>query len=72
MSTAGDRKDPRREGTTAILLGAFLAALALAVLTGIFFADAGIDRWLNLGAGLVILGVGLGFIAYGRRSLEAQ
>lgn len=51
-----------RDAQVARVLGAFLCLLALPVLAGSWFASLAIDRWINVIAGLALLGVGGGFL----------
>ncbi|HVS13334.1 MAG TPA: hypothetical protein VMV46_05395 [Thermoanaerobaculia bacterium] len=61
-------REPRsRDAQTATALGAFLALIALPVLAGTLYASLPVDRWVNGIAGLLLLAVGLGFLARGRR-----
>jgi hypothetical protein len=56
-----------RDSQAALLLGGFLAVFSLPVLAGGLIAQLGIDRWLSLLAGLVLLLVGAGLFAWGWR-----
>ena len=60
----------RRDGLTGLVLGGFLAVLALLVLAGLPFAETGIDRLINLISGLALLLAGGGFVLAGRRHLR--
>ena len=48
-------------------LGAFLVFFGLVVLVSIFFTDTGIGKLTNLGAGVVIGGIGAAMIYKARR-----
>ncbi len=48
-------------------LGAFLVFFGLVVLVSIFFTDTGIGKVTNLGAGVVIGGIGAAMILKARR-----
>jgi hypothetical protein len=56
----------QRDAETLILLGGFLIFLSVPVMIGSFWADDGVAVAVNLGAGLVLCGVGLGLFLRGR------
>jgi hypothetical protein len=65
--------DPRaRDALTALLLGGFLVVFALPVLVGAAIAELPVDRVLSMLAGLALLVVGVGFLAWGRRRRRAK
>ncbi|HVS65498.1 MAG TPA: hypothetical protein VMT85_18570 [Thermoanaerobaculia bacterium] len=66
--TGPETDQRRRDAQVARVLGGFLCVIALPVLAGIFFATLAVDRWINAVAGLVLLGIGAGFVARSRRS----
>ena len=53
-------------------LGAFLLFFALVVLVAIFFTDTGIGKLTNLGAGVVIGGIGGAMFLHGLRTGRKQ
>lgn len=55
-----------RDAITAVILGVFFAIVSLPVLGGVFYAVESIDRAINVVAGLILLFVGVGFIARGQ------
>ncbi len=57
-----------RDAQVASILGSFFGILALPVLAGCFFVESAIDLAINLGAGLLLMAVGIIFVAAGRRS----
>lgn len=54
-----------RDSSTDFMLGGFLVVLSAPVFVGILYSEKAIDRILNVGAGLIILLVGLGFVLRG-------
>jgi threonine/homoserine/homoserine lactone efflux protein len=62
-----ERESRSRDAQVATALGAFLAVIALPVLAGTWYATLPVDRWINGVAGLLLLGVGIGFLLRGRR-----
>lgn len=59
--------DPKkRDAETLFLLGIFIVVLAVPVLIGTAFADTGRAMAVNAAAGVVLLGVGIGFILRSR------
>ncbi len=60
----------RRDAETQILLGAFIFALGLPVLVGTWWAETAMQRIVNVGAGGVLIGIGIGFFLYGRAWLK--
>lgn len=65
-------KFAKRDAETQIVLGSFVAFIAVPVLIGTLWADKLSARVVNVVAGLVLLGIGLGIALYGlkrRRSL---
>jgi hypothetical protein len=62
-----DREQHGRDAMVARALGAFLCLMALPVVAGTFFATLPVDRWINAVAGLILLGIGGGFLARGSR-----
>ena len=58
----------RRDAETLLMLGGFMAILALPVLVGTFFAGSAFAMGVNALSGLVLLGIGLGVMlrGYGR------
>ena len=58
----------RRDSETQIVLGAFVSVIALPVLVGTFWAETPHARIVNIVAGLVLLGIGLGMVAWGFRT----
>jgi hypothetical protein len=63
---SGDGEQRQRDAQVARVLGGFLSVIALPVLAGTFGATLTIDRWINAVAGLVLLSVGVGFLARAR------
>jgi hypothetical protein len=53
-------------------LGVFLVFFGLVVLVSIFFTDTGIGKLTNLGAGVVIGGIGAAMIYKARRLKRAR
>jgi len=60
----------RRDGETMIVLGAFMALLAMPVLVATIWAGTSFAMAVNAGSGLVLLGIGAGFIWRGRGILS--
>jgi len=60
MAVTGNQHEARtlHEAQINKALGAFLLFFSLVVLVSIFFTDTGIGKLTNLGAGLVIGGIG--------------
>lgn len=61
----------QRDADTFFILGGFITILALPVLAGIFWEESAHARIVNIGAGLVLLGIGIlmlyrGFALRGR------
>ena len=50
-----------------MILGLFFLVLAVPVAVGTAFAELAIDRGLNIGAGMVLAGVGVAFLVWGGR-----
>jgi len=71
MTEAPNQDDPRVLHDVQInnALGAFLVFFGLVVLVSIFFTDTGIGKLTNLGAGVVIGGIGAAMI-YRARCLK--
>jgi hypothetical protein len=59
-------KHAQRDAETLMLLGGFLLLLSVPVMIGSFWADDGFTVAVNLAAGLVLGGVGLGLFLRGR------
>ncbi len=60
------RPDPHPDRLATWAIGVFLVGLAARVLAGVPGATLGIDRALGVGAAVVLLGVGLVMMRYGR------
>lgn len=60
----------KRDGETLIALGIFLAVLGVPVILGIFWEPPGFVRWVSAVCGLLLIGIGSGFIAKGRSLLK--
>ncbi|HDP35964.1 MAG TPA: hypothetical protein ENN29_12740 [Candidatus Hydrogenedentes bacterium] len=55
----------QRDAETQMALGIFISILAVPVLIGSFWADDMHSRVVNITAGAVLLGIGLGLLGYG-------
>ncbi len=60
----------KRDVETQMLLGAFMAILAVPVLIGTIWADTTAARVVNVLAGLVLMAIGLAFFLYGYRAMK--
>lgn len=68
MSTEPGNTNPnRRDAEILTVLGAFLVVLAVPVLIGTLWAEGTVPRLVNVAAGLIIGGIGVGMIWRGRR-----
>ena len=56
-----------RDAASLTIIGGFFAILSVFVLIGTFFEDSYEGRVVNVAAGLILLLVGLGMLAFGRR-----
>ncbi|MBN1509848.1 MAG: hypothetical protein JW955_23580 [Sedimentisphaerales bacterium] len=74
MADAPNRDDARalHEAQINNALGTFLAIFGLLVLVSIFFTDTGIGKLANLGAGVIISGIGALMIYRARRLRRSQ
>ena len=59
----------KRDAETVSMLGGFVAFISLPVLIGTFWADKMSARVVNIGAGLVLLLIGLLMLAHGLRNV---
>lgn len=60
----------RRDAATLMALGIFITVLAVPVLAGTFWAQRFHAAVVNIGAGVVLLGIGIGFIVRGKWTLR--
>ncbi len=60
----------RRDAETQILLGAFIFILGIPVLIGTIWAESTAQRIVNVAAGIALIGIGAGFLWYGRNWLK--
>lgn len=68
VSPATTRGEHRRRDAEALtIIGAFFALLAVLVLVGVIWHDRGPGLPVGIGAGLLLLLVGVGAVAIGRR-----
>jgi len=74
MTDSPNHDDPRvlHDVQINMALGIFLAFFGLVVLVSIFFTDTGIGKLTNLGAGVVIAGIGAAMIYKARRLKRAK
>ena len=68
-------KQPRdehtqRDGETLIALGIFMVVLALPVIMGTMWAEEAMQTVVCLASGIILLGIGLGFIFRGKSTLK--
>ena len=57
----------RRDGDGLVVMGVFIALLAMADLVGMFWTTASEDRIVTLAAGFILLAIGIGAVWLGRR-----
>ena len=57
----------KRESESLTIVGGFLIYLSVIVLIAAFMQAPGHARWVNLGASLVLMCIGLGMVFGGRR-----
>lgn len=60
----------KRDGETLLMLGGFMAFIALPVMVGTIWAGTGFKQAINLGCGATLLAIGLGFMFRGRHILK--
>lgn len=56
----------KRDAESLRALGIFLVVLAVAVLIGTFWADTTMQALINVGAGLIVGGIGVGMLVRAR------
>jgi hypothetical protein len=56
----------KRDAETLFVLGLFVTVLAVPVLIGTIWAQTGIQTVVNLVAGIILLGIGVGMVLRGR------
>jgi len=62
-------QDPaERDRITLRMMGVFFCGFALLTMAGMFWEQTGVERMVNAGAGLVLLGVGLGALKLAGRN----
>lgn len=58
----------RRDAATLTIIGAFFMLLSLLIFAAVFWEDIGTTgMYVNVGAGLALLSIGIGMIYFGRR-----
>lgn len=67
MSENPDNKHLKRDGETMILLGIFLAVLAVPVLIGTLWSNSAVAAAVNAGASIALFGVAGAFYWRGRK-----
>ena len=60
----------RRDAETQVVLGIFMAVLAVFVLIGTIWADTTAALVVNVMAGTALLIIGLAFVLYGKRGFK--
>ncbi len=67
MSENNNEQHRERDAASLTIIGGFFAVLSVFVLIGTFFEDRIHAQVVNVAAGLILLLVGVGMIAFGRR-----
>lgn len=60
-------RNRERDGSSLAIIGTFFAVFATLVLIGTFWEDRDHGMVVNIGAGLVLLGIGVAMLFYGLR-----
>lgn len=71
MSDEQDKTHVKRDGETILLLGIFLLVLSAPVILGTLFAGETVPRVVCLISGLILTGIGCGFVIRGTKLLRS-
>ncbi len=66
IEPGGNEAHPHRDAETLMMLGGFMAILAVPVLFGTFFDESSRAIIVNVAAGTLLLAIGVGFFLRGR------
>ncbi len=70
MSEEHDHTHTQRDGETFIILGIFMAVLGLPVILGSFWGEKAVQVVVCLVSGILLLGIGVGFLLHGKNVLK--
>jgi len=65
-----DPQHLKRDGETQTVLGIFITVLSVPVVIGTFWAENVRQVVVNLAAGFVLMGIGIGIVAWGRATAK--